>query len=176
MKNIKHSNKTNNTFLCCNRGIFSKYVVALKRTVGVAFFLKSSVYYSRWRSLRILGSLDVDILAVGRLCRTGRMAGEDCGVRGRGTWSMAGVGDVGGVRGRGTGRIPSPYGCTLLLLTGLTCAGGWEPGDAGGCCCCCCRRSEELLRIPWTTRGAIWPISISSPFSKCWASPKKMMR
>lgn len=43
MKNIKHSNKTNNTFLCCNRGIFSKYVVALKRTVGVAFFKKKKL-------------------------------------------------------------------------------------------------------------------------------------
>lgn len=37
MKNIKHSNKTNNTFLCCNRGIFSKNVVALKRASWVAF-------------------------------------------------------------------------------------------------------------------------------------------
>lgn len=36
MKNIKHANKTNNTFLCCNKGIFSKNVVAHKRAGGVA--------------------------------------------------------------------------------------------------------------------------------------------
>lgn len=29
--NGKHSNKTNNKFICCNGGIFSKNVVALKR-------------------------------------------------------------------------------------------------------------------------------------------------
>lgn len=57
---------------------------------------------------------------------------------------MAGVGDVGGVTGRRTGRIASPFGCTLLLMTVLTCAGP-EPGDAG---CCYCHRSEEVPRIP----------------------------
>lgn len=36
MKNIKHLDKTNNSFLCYNRGIFSKNLVALKRAVGLA--------------------------------------------------------------------------------------------------------------------------------------------
>lgn len=37
MKNKKHLDKTNNSFLCYNRGIFSKNLVALKRAVGVGF-------------------------------------------------------------------------------------------------------------------------------------------